>query len=47
MSFGNVLRAVLVQVAVSSAFAVVDETVRTAIRERVKRTSLAGPSSSH
>jgi len=37
---GNLFKVVLVQVLVSSAFAAVDESVRTLIRERVKRSSL-------
>lgn len=37
---GNLFKVVLVQVLVSSAFAAVDESVRTLIRERVKRSAL-------
>ena len=37
---GNLFRSILVQVLVASAFSIVDESVRTVVREKVKRTSL-------
>jgi hypothetical protein len=40
MGMGNLLKAIVLQVLVSSAFSAVDESVRTLIRERVKRSPL-------
>lgn len=43
---GNLFKVVLVQVLVSSCFSAVDESVRTLIRERVKRSRLCPQGSS-
>jgi len=41
--FGSMVTAILVQLAAGSALSVIDESVRTIVRERVKRSRVCTP----